>query len=619
MQKKKLFIASALVLLIAVGGFMIRGWNDNASIVEYINNGGPIEQPTTPVYTPPQFDAPTWSLGAPFPAPTRYHGEAATYKLGEVTWLYCSSGDVDGTGNNTNLLNIYNVSTNTWTLGAPSTTPDNFYGMLVRLGDTLYLMGGIGDGGAFTSMLNNVGRYHVPSNTWTAGRNLPNTSADAECEGYQDSLIYVIGGLSNGTSAATANVWLYNRVSGYRAATPLPAARSGHGAAILGDTIFVICGGTTYSGGLSNIVYRGVISQSDRSTITWTTGTNYPGTARHRFDADVWGCTSVIIGPGSPAGFTSGTECYVYRGNTWTAQPPIPAPRMQAFYGSASTSAGVWKWVVASGLNQLQPPYSVPDVNILTDTLCPVATCGQRHTLTRNNGFTKPIPDVSTMRDTINVTSIGQACTICDVNVRIDTALHTWDSDLAFTLTHSATTVALITNRGGSGDNFIGTILDDSAATPISAGTAPFTGSFRPESPLTAFTGNPNGLWVLTITDGVGGDSGYLKQWAMVISYTCPVGGIQTIEVPFTYRLSQNYPNPFNPQTTIKYGLPKPGMTRLVVYDILGRVVTTLVNEYKTAGLYDVNFDGSNLASGIYFYNLESGDYKETKKMLLIK
>jgi len=74
--------------------------------------------------------------------------------------------------------------------------------------------------------------------------------------------------------------------------------------------------------------------------------------------------------------------------------------------------------------------------------------------------------------------------------------------------------------------------------------------------------------------------------------------------VPQTYSLEQNYPNPFNPTTNIRFGLPKSGLVKMVIYDVLGRVVTTLVNEYKEAGEYTVDFDASAIASGVYFYKL---------------
>ncbi|HMS33678.1 MAG TPA: S8 family serine peptidase [Ignavibacteria bacterium] len=92
-----------------------------------------------------------------------------------------------------------------------------------------------------------------------------------------------------------------------------------------------------------------------------------------------------------------------------------------------------------------------------------------------------------------------------------------------------------------------------------------------------------------------------------------------TESIPDTYSLSQNYPNPFNPTTNLEFGISKLGFVSLKVYDVLGKEVMTLVNEIKPAGRYKIDFNGSNLSSGMYFYKLEAGNFTETKRMLLIK
>jgi len=91
------------------------------------------------------------------------------------------------------------------------------------------------------------------------------------------------------------------------------------------------------------------------------------------------------------------------------------------------------------------------------------------------------------------------------------------------------------------------------------------------------------------------------------------------VEEPEEYILNQNYPNPFNPTTKINFALPKQGFVTMKVYDILGRVVRTLVNEYKNAGNYITEFDGTNLSSGVYFYKLTADNFSNVKKMILIK
>ena len=90
-------------------------------------------------------------------------------------------------------------------------------------------------------------------------------------------------------------------------------------------------------------------------------------------------------------------------------------------------------------------------------------------------------------------------------------------------------------------------------------------------------------------------------------------------DMPFVYMLHQNYPNPFNPSTTIKYELPRASAVRLSVYDVLGREVTLLVNERRDASVHEVRFDGSNIASGVYLYQIQVGDFVQSKKLIILK
>ncbi len=90
-------------------------------------------------------------------------------------------------------------------------------------------------------------------------------------------------------------------------------------------------------------------------------------------------------------------------------------------------------------------------------------------------------------------------------------------------------------------------------------------------------------------------------------------------EVPTVFKLYNNYPNPFNPSTSIKYDVPKNTFVNLSVYDILGKLVTNLVNQDMTAGRYDAVWDAKNYASGTYIYRLEAGEFTDVKKMILVK
>ncbi len=90
-------------------------------------------------------------------------------------------------------------------------------------------------------------------------------------------------------------------------------------------------------------------------------------------------------------------------------------------------------------------------------------------------------------------------------------------------------------------------------------------------------------------------------------------------DVPTQFSLEQNYPNPFNPSTIIRYSIPVEGKVKIKIFDILGREVSTLLDRNHKAGNYSIEFDGSNLSSGIYFYRLRCGNFIETMKMIFLR
>ena len=90
-------------------------------------------------------------------------------------------------------------------------------------------------------------------------------------------------------------------------------------------------------------------------------------------------------------------------------------------------------------------------------------------------------------------------------------------------------------------------------------------------------------------------------------------------KIPDSYQLDQNYPNPFNPATTIRFSIPKLSYVTLKIYDIIGNEIATLVNEERAAGNYEIEFEGSKLSSGVYFYRIQAGSYTQIKKMILLR
>ncbi len=108
--------------------------------------------------------------------------------------------------------------------------------------------------------------------------------------------------------------------------------------------------------------------------------------------------------------------------------------------------------------------------------------------------------------------------------------------------------------------------------------------------------------------------SGYSNEASLLVD----VKGEET-GIPSDYSISQNYPNPFNPTTKIKFALPKSGMIKIIIYDLLGRKVETLVNSEMEAGYHEINVDVNNLPSGIYLYRMEAGSFTSTRKFVLLK
>ena len=110
------------------------------------------------------------------------------------------------------------------------------------------------------------------------------------------------------------------------------------------------------------------------------------------------------------------------------------------------------------------------------------------------------------------------------------------------------------------------------------------------------------------------------SPWSLIFHFTTGVTNItHNNEVPKEFKLYNSYPNPFNPSTKIKFDIPKSSYVKLIVYDVLGREIKTLVNEKLIAGRYEVSWDGSGYTSGVYIYKLVAGDFVNVKKMVLLK
>ena len=109
---------------------------------------------------------------------------------------------------------------------------------------------------------------------------------------------------------------------------------------------------------------------------------------------------------------------------------------------------------------------------------------------------------------------------------------------------------------------------------------------------------------------------GFRLNW---MQFSMSTGVEEQAFAPQRFQLFANYPNPFNPSTIIKYQVPQTSLVTLRVFDILGREIAFLVNEEKPAGTYSIQWNASNMSSGVYFYRLHAGYFIDTKRMILLK
>ena len=241
------------------------------------------------------------------------------------------------------------------------------------------------------------------------------------------------------------------------------------------------------------------------------------------------------------------------------------------------------------------------------------------------------IPDPGEVSDFIDVqisTDKFQGLSLSGITVTIDSILHTDVSDLAMIISHDGITDTLIAPSEIADSNILICSLTDAASVPLEEGESPYEGSYKPHSPLSVFSGaDPNGQWSLTVKDLVPGNTGTLQSWGLKLFFDLPTNVISdSYLIPGDYQVHQNFPNPFNPGTTIRWQMPESGFVSLKIYDILGREVTTLVNNELRAGTHETIFNASGMSSGVYFYQIkavpaggEAETFIQTRKMILMK
>jgi N-acetylneuraminic acid mutarotase len=283
-----------------------------------------------------------WLSGAVCPSPQSL-GAGVGYTRNDTGWVFSIGGQAGLTP-----VTKYNVNTNTWTTVAPLPAGrDRFSACLLK--DSIYVVGGADAASVYYAT---VYKYDIKADAWVTRASLPGILGWNKVVGYQDSLIYCAGGY-NGT-ALQSQVLLYNaNTNTWRTATSLPIPLFGGGFARIGDTL-VYAGGTDNATVVST-TYVGIISQTDRSVITWTSKAPMPAGA-FRVDADQWGCKGIIMAGGSSsfswtADFLAHAYVYSPFQNAWTTLADMPTALTAPHSASVRVGPNKWRYVVACGYN----------------------------------------------------------------------------------------------------------------------------------------------------------------------------------------------------------------------------------------------------------------------------
>jgi len=289
--------------------------------------------------------------------------------------------------------------------------------------------------------------------------------------------------------------------------------------------------------------------------------------------------------------------------------PGFPSGTKIFYYFAAQDSAGANIVTLPNGGSGINPPGTTPPITLFSyDILSYYNQC--------SNTLPKTINDFQYTYDTIQVNLQNKIINKLKINLTI---YHPNDGDLIIQLKGPNGVLNISQNNGSGGANYINTTFDDSASIPITQGIPPYTGSYRPQSALSYFNNqSATAPWILRVFDSRTGNTGTLVSWCILMQLKNSVG-IKEENIPIKYELYQNYPNPFNPATNIKYQIAKSGFVTLKIYDILGKEIQTLVSEKQSAGEYLVIFNGDGLPSGVYLYKLDAGDFKQTRKLILLK
>ncbi|MCK4569526.1 MAG: M20/M25/M40 family metallo-hydrolase [Bacteroidales bacterium] len=281
------------------------------------------------------------------------------------------------------------------------------------------------------------------------------------------------------------------------------------------------------------------------------------------------------------------------------------------YYLAAQNEDATMVATLPGGGKGINPPGTIQPESFLTYIIADIYSM-----LACSNTVPKPIVDLQNLYDTIHIAHEG---ILLDLNVEFD-ATHTYDGDLMiYLISPGGTEIKLCVGNGGAGQNFIGTIFDDEAEIPISEGSAPFTGNYRPDEPLSTYDDlSMTGDWILRIYDYAMNDQGTLNNWCLNLFYSGDPVYIAKLEQR-DVTLYQNYPNPFRDETTFAFDLPAASNVRISIIDMMGRELITVTDRQYGAGSHNIGWNASDLQQGQYFYRIQTDHYIDVKSMMIVK
>ena len=496
------------------------------------------------------------------------------------------------TGNAQKNVYAYDPQTDTWTKKADMPTARNAF-QTYLVGGKIYAIGGTG---MMSNALKTVEEYDPVANTWKTLGDMP--VALAWFGGaVANNKIYVISGSPDGGYTGTGDIWEYDpaMTSGaWVKKTTLPTLRGALFSCVIGQKLYTVGGVTAYP-------WTDLAANEVYDLNPWAVKLPMP-TARGWLSGAVVNDTIYAIGGGYPNA-TRKVEAYNPVTNTWTAKADMLRERRAA-------QAGVVNGIIYNiGGNQSErncEAYNPVTNEWLRKTDRPES--GGDLAVTVYNGLVYTFGGGYTGTAQKNVYAYDPQTDTWTKKADMPTARFGFQTYLVGGKIYAIGGTQMMSDALKTVEEY-----DPVANTWKTLGDMPVAlawfGGVVANNKIYVISGSPDG-----------GYTGTGDIWEYDPAMTGVTPGVETsLELPGSFMLEQNYPNPFNPTTVIRYLLPASVSVTLTVYDLLGREVTTLVNERMNAGVHEATFSGSGLSSGVYFYRLSAGDFVQTKRLMVLR